>query len=242
MRRPRLAFRPPWWGTLLYLGGCALFLSLGAWQLGRMQEKRALLAAFAARGAEPPRRGPISDADARRLRFARLRVHGRYDSEHQVLLDSIVRAGRPGYYVLTPLRHGDEAVLVNRGWLPASADRSAGLPPLAVGDGPRDVTGRIERLPAPGLRLAAAPPDPAAAWPRRLLYPTAAELAAQIGYPVHDYQLLLDPAAPDGFLRDWQPAVGFGPMRHLAYAVQWFGFALAATVIYLLLNLKRHKT
>ena len=242
MPATRLTFRPPWWGSLLYLAGCALFVAAGTWQLGRMQEKRALLASFAARASLPPQTGPLSDARAAEQRFARLRVRGRYDSAHQVLLENIVHDGRPGYYVLTPLRTAGAAVLVNRGWLPANPDRSAALPALRVAETTREVSGRIEPLPVPGLRLASPLPAAGGAWPRRLLFPTAAQLGAEIGYPVHDYQLLLDPAAPDGFLRDWRPATGLGPETHLGYAVQWFGFAVAATIIYLALNLKRHAT
>jgi cytochrome oxidase assembly protein ShyY1 len=38
--------------------------------------------------------------------------------------------------------------------------------------------------------------------------------------------VLLDPGEPDGYLRQWQPP-GFPPVRHIAYAVQWFSLAAA---------------
>ena len=129
-----------------------------------MQEKRALLASFAARASLPPQTGPLSDARAAEQRFARLRVRGRYDSAHQVLLENIVHDGRPGYYVLTPLRTAGAAVLVNHGWLPANPDRSAALPALRVAETTREVSGRIEPLPVPGLRLASPPPAAGGAW------------------------------------------------------------------------------
>ena len=55
-------------------------------------------------------------------------------------------------------------MLVNRGWVPASGDRRI-LPDITVGSGTREVIGRIEWLPRPGIELAAAdpPPDPVAA-------------------------------------------------------------------------------
>jgi surfeit locus 1 family protein len=58
-------------------------------------------------------------------------------------------------------------------------------------------------------------------------YPTAADLAGRLGEPLYDYQLLLDGAAPDGFVRDWQPPV-LPPERHLSYAGQWLVFAVGA--------------
>jgi cytochrome oxidase assembly protein ShyY1 len=50
--------------------------------------------------------------------------------------------------------------------------------------------------------------------------------------------LLLDPGEPDGFVRHWS-APGFPPMRHIAYAVQWFALALTLLVIYVVTNLRR---
>ena len=42
--------------------------------------------------------------------------------------------------------------------------------------------------------------------------------------------LLADPAADDGYARDWRPG-GLPPERHLGYAVQWFAMAFALTFI-----------
>jgi surfeit locus 1 family protein len=60
-----------------------------------------------------------------------------------------------------------------------------------------------------------------------LQYPTAETLADRLGAPVLDYQLLLDAAAPDGYVRDWQAPV-VAPERHLAYAGQWWALAVGA--------------
>jgi cytochrome oxidase assembly protein ShyY1 len=49
--------------------------------------------------------------------------------------------------------------------------------------------------------------------------------------------LLLDPRDPDGFRREWA-APGFPPMRHIAYAVQWFGLALALSILFVVSSLK----
>jgi surfeit locus 1 family protein len=50
--------------------------------------------------------------------------------------------------------------------------------------------------------------------------------------------VLLDADQPDGYVRIWAPP-GFPPMRHTAYAVQWFALALALFVIYLVTNFRR---
>lgn len=248
----RIAWLSPWWGLPLMLLGVGIGWTAGVWQLHRMTEKRHLEASFAAGASigNGAGKGPLDrlvpDADAATLRYRVLEVEGRYDPTHQILLDNMTDQGRPGYEVLTPLHTADGIVLVNRGWVPADGDRRR-LPDVAVGDGPRTVRGRLDRLPRPGLVLGpdAAPAD--GPWPRRLLFPTAAEISALIdprgGVALKSYQLLLDPGAGDGYVRDWHPA-GLRAARHLAYAVQWFGLAITAVVIYLVLKLRRtnHRT
>jgi surfeit locus 1 family protein len=72
-----------------------------------------------------------------------------------------------------------------------------------------------------------------------LLFPTAADVESALGVAVEPRIVLLDAAAPDGFERIWRPALGFGPERHLGYAIQWFAFALVAAVVFVSLNLRR---
>jgi len=139
--------------------------------------------------------------------------------------------------VLTPLMTVFGPVLVNRGWLPASADRQR-LPEIEVAADVRTIRARLDRLPRPGIRLAPTQSSADEPWPRRLLYPEAGQLRDALGLDVPGYQLLLLPGEPDGYLRDWRPAV-MGPDKHVGYAVQWFSFTAAITVLYLILNLKR---
>jgi len=231
--------KAPWWAVLLTLAGAGIGTSAGLWQLDRAGEKRDLQVRFAAGGTGAEIRQLVSDADATGLRYGQLQLTGHYDPEHQVLLDNLSYQGRPGYQVLTPLTTPAGTVLVNRGWVPANGDRTI-LPDIRVGTPAREVLGRIERLPRPGIQLAASAMPADAAWPRRLLFPTSAEVSAQSGIALRDYQLLLDPGAADGYVRDWQPG-GLGPERHLAYAVQWFGLALTVVVICVVLVFRNGK-
>jgi surfeit locus 1 family protein len=225
---PRTAFAVVALGVL-----GALFCALGRWQWQRAAESRATAAEFAAGGAAEMLAVAPHDLLDGALRFRRLRIEGEYAPGRQVLLDNMVHDGVAGYQVLTPLRIDSSALLlVNRGWLPAGPDRRV-LPDVGVASAQRRVLGRLERLPRPGLRLAAAVPDTAEAI-AVLSYPTAADLAALLGGPVLDYQLLLDPDEPDGYTRDWR-APGLAPERHLVYAGQWLllaaGAAAAAVTI-----------
>jgi surfeit locus 1 family protein len=162
------------------------------------------------------------------VRFRRLEVAGELVGSPQFLLDNMLHEGVAGYHVLTALRvlGSHERVLVNRGWVAAGGDRDV-LPHVAVAEGSRRVVGRLERLPRPGLRLGAAASEAPRGSAVVLQYPTAADVAAILGEPVLDYQVLLDPAEPDGYVRQWQ-APGLAPERHWSYAGQWLALAVGA--------------
>ena len=220
---------------LILLGAC---ISAGIWQLGRASEKQQLNIAFAGGSIGNMIQQPVADAAAQEYRFRMFELSGYYDSEHQILLDSMVRQGRNGYQVLTPFRTQEMTVLVNRGWVQASPDRQQ-LPDTSVGKEPRKIIARLNRLPEPGIRL----PPPVTqdgAWPRRMLFPTGDQIGINLGYAVANYQLLLDPAASDGYARDWK-AVEIGPEKNFGYAMQWFAFGLLALIIYISLNLRWNK-
>jgi surfeit locus 1 family protein len=205
-----------------------LFASLGAWQLRRAETSRATRAQFDGAAAEAVLATLPRELDSA-ARFRRVEIRGEYVGRPQFLLDNMLHDGVAGYHVLTALRlaGGREHVLVNRGWVPAGGDRRV-LPDVAVGGNARAVLGRLERLPRPGMRLG---PSAAGDGPGDdvvvLQYPTAAELGQRLRQPVYDYELLLDAAAPDGYVREWQ-APGVAPERNIAYAGQWLALAIGA--------------
>ena len=232
-------FAPPAWGVALVAFGLAVFVSLGYWQLGRAHEKQALFDAFM--------QGSQDTVDATGLgfdelaRYQHVRLRGAYDATRQILLDNMPSVtGRPGFRVLTPFERADGRgwVLVDRGWVPLGATRED-LPDVTVGVRERDVSGILDVLPIPGMRVGPAAAPGSAQWPRVLLFPTEADVESALGVDVESRIVLLDAGAPDGFERKWRPALGFGPERHLGYAIQWFAFALVAVVIFIALNLRR---
>jgi surfeit locus 1 family protein len=206
----------------------ASFAALGAWQLRRAEASSATRAQFDGGVSEAMLATLPSSLDANE-RFRRLEVGGEYVGRPQFLLDNMLHDGVAGYHVVTALRvpGRSERVLVNRGWVPAGEDRRV-LPVVEVDEAHRVVSGRLERLPRPGLRLGAEHEARIVGGDSTVLqYPTANELAALLGAPVLDYQLLLDAELPDGFVREWR-APGVAPERHLAYAGQWLLLATGA--------------
>jgi len=126
----RFALRPKWLVLhVLALAGLAVMITACFWQLSRLHQKQDRNALFAARSAEPVQAvaevvPPDATADRRdAASYRMLSATGRYLVDEEVFVRSRSLEGQPGAWVLTPLLLDDTpgvAVVVNRGWIPAS--------------------------------------------------------------------------------------------------------------------------
>jgi surfeit locus 1 family protein len=142
----------------------------------------------------------------------------------------------PGVYVLTPLRTGAGAVLINRGFMPSADANHVDLAQIRE-PSPAGLEGMIVYL---GYDDHA--PDSAASVFRTVWYrPSIDQLRPQFPYPLASYVVQLLPArgAPEYPRRLPPPTLDEGP--HMGYAVQWFSFAAIAVIGFLVLLLKRKK-
>lgn len=199
---------------------------LGQWQLDRAEQKRARQAGWDAAARLPVVDLARAGGDWTALYYRRVRVTGAFAPARQIYLDNRMRAGRAGYHVISPLAFGSHAVLVNRGWLAAGADRGVEPrnPPPA---GQRTVQGVL--VPASGryLELAANQPQ-GPVWQNLDL----ARYRAWSGLNPPDALILQTSDDGDGLVRDW-PRPDAGVERHLGYAVQWFALTAAIVALYL---------
>lgn len=210
-----------------------LFVALGFWQLQRADEKTALNTQRETRSwASPVMLKDVLDEIPEDLRYRHVSMQGQYDTQ-QFLLDNQLEGQSVGYHVLTPFRllGSDRAILVNRGWIPQGANRQA-LPDIhELPAGVIRVTGRVDLFHRVGFRLEGAE-IPAAGWPALVQVPDADRVAERLGYPVLPYQVLLDPAAAEGYSRIWH-VVPLDPGKNLGYALQWFLFAGLAAFFFI---------
>lgn len=231
-------FRPSLLMTLATLVMLALCIKLGLWQYNKAELKQALQTQLNKRLTEPPVVLPEKITDLEAWRYRRVKFAGIYDTRYQVLLDNQVENTVAGYHVLTPMQvEGSSSyVLVNRGWIPGSADRK--VPLVTAPQGRQEIKGDIGLSPLKFFTLEA-PPSTGGKWQQVWQNMDMQRYAKAVPFAVQPFVVRLDPRSEaGGFVRNWPPP-GERIAMHLGYAYQWFGFALTLLVIYIVLNVKK---
>ncbi|MGI3170567.1 SURF1 family protein [Pseudooceanicola sp. C21-150M6] len=117
------------------LGGAAMLVSLGSWQLRRLDWKEAILTEIETRIADAPVQLPATP-DAEADTYLPVTVTGRFDSDTLRVLTSQKQIGA-GYRLITGFDLGDRRIMVDRGFLPE------GTPAPALPEGQVTVTGNL---------------------------------------------------------------------------------------------------
>lgn len=236
-------FAPGLWPSLVTAVIFPILLLLGFWQLDRAGQKRVLYEQYreqsTATELDLNTPGILHADKPDRLMWRKVKIAGTFDPEIQIMLDNQISEGRAGYFILTPFRvtGGEDQVLVNRGWMPAPADRSV-PPPITTPVEEITIHAAVAALPVTGLFLGGEAIESMGAGIYRVQRIDTGEISALLKRQLPHYVLRLDPASPHGFVRDW-PAPGSGEEKHLGYAFQWFALAATLLIIYLVVNLKR---
>jgi surfeit locus 1 family protein len=227
--------------TLLFLAVLALLIRLGFWQLSRAEQKEQLLALQALSMSQAEVDLSTLLGEVKDLRYRKTTIVGRYDQDHQYLIDNQIINGRVGYFVLTPflLKGTGRSVLVNRGWVPLNKDRRV-LPNLNIDEVENTLSGRINHFPVVGIKLEGAE-IPTKNWPSVVQVVDINILSAKLGESLLPFQVELDAMMKDGYARNWKRNISMPPEKHIGYAVQWFGLAFTLTILFIGLSLKARK-
>lgn len=234
-------FAPALWPTLTFGVVFPILLGLGYWQMDRAGEKQMLVEQRAAGEVTAPLTLSAGSQLAESDRYRQAVVRGHYVAEQQWLLDNRVYRGQPGYHVFTPFRpDGADAatLLVNRGWVAVGASREF-LPALPVTDQPVTLSGRLDSPASVGLVIGEVPLHSVA---DKVVVQSldVAALADARAAALLRYALVIDDGQAGGLEYDWSPIPQIGPEKHLGYAVQWFGLAVALLIIYVGVNTRRN--
>ena len=224
--------RPAQWGfALLTLVVGAVCIRLGFWQLDRLDERQQRNAAIQAELDRPIVDLNAEPVPAEGLAYRRLRVHGTFDPGHEIVLSNRSYSGQAGVHLVTPLRIDgmDAAVLVDRGWIPASQASGEARAGFAL-SGTVEVVGLARpSQDEPSITWLADPtrgPDAPALGSWRFLNLPA--IQAQIPYPL--LPVILEASEPVGGqpLPKPQTEIDVSEGPHMSYAIQWFAFAAIA--------------
>lgn len=234
-------FAPALWPTLTFGVVFPILLGLGYWQMHRAGEKQMLVEQRAMGEVTAPLTLSSGSQLTESDRYRQAVVRGHYAAEQQWLLDNRVYRGQPGYHVFTPFRpDGADAatLLVNRGWIAVGASREF-LPALPVTDQHVTLSGRLDSPASVGLVIGEVPLRSVA---DKVVVQSldVAALADAQGAALLRYALVIDDGQAGGLEYDWSPIPQIGPEKHLGYAVQWFGLAVALLIIYVGVNTRRN--
>lgn len=226
--------------TLVGLVLIPVMIKLGYWQLHRHQHKVAQNQLIARSLAADP--VPVTTLAApgrelpRRDMWRTVSATGTYDTAHEVVVRQRTAADEQsiGYYVVTPLVLGNgRAVLVNRGWVSAGNDLTKFPDVPAAPRGKVTVTGRMmadETTAASGIKNTKGLPA------RQVMLINSSEQAKRTGRTMLGGYIEQTAPKPAGNIPEPVPEPdhdSIGP--HMAYAVQWWLFAAAVPVGWLVL-------
>jgi surfeit locus 1 family protein len=210
------SFKPKLWALALALCASVAGIALGNWQAGRAQQKR--------------------EAGAN---IERVALRGTFDARHTVFLDNKLHRGRAGYHVIQPLRlsaAGDgmpEHVLVDRGWVEASLRREV-LPVVRTPVGEVQLEG-VRRTRFPRAYEAGTAPPAGKVWQNVSVEAFGAWSKLRLLPWVLEQHSVLD----DGLVREW-PRPETGIEKHESYSLQWYGLAVLALVLFVVLSFRRN--
>lgn len=226
-----------WTFVALMLALAATCVWLGTWQMQRLAEKEALIAAVDERLSAAPIPVPIAEQwprlDLEALNYQPVSLTGafRYNQTVTVftgLSNAKGPASGPGYWVVTPfiLAEGG-TVFVNRGFVPEDFQEAA------VMDGEGDeVQVTISGLLRPGEAAGFMTPAPDTSnrieWVRDPV--RLAAMADPALAPVAPFYVDLPAGEPGELPQGGETVVEF-PNNHLGYAYTWYGFAIVAVVM-----------
>jgi surfeit locus 1 family protein len=211
---------------LFGIAGVAILLTLGFWQLARLEWKQAILDDIAGRLAAAPAEVPAAPSEAAH-EYLRVAATGALEPRELHVYTSAPPRG-VGYRVIAPLRLEDgRRVLLDRGFVPIE-EKDAPRPPRRL---------RVEGAllwPDETDRFTGAPDRAKNVWIARDVALMAAELGTE---PV-----MIVAAASDDPAGPTPLPVGVNIRNdHLEYALTWFALAAAWAMmtVYLLWRIKR---
>jgi surfeit locus 1 family protein len=223
--------------TPLVIIGALICCGLGAWQWDRHNQRMALNQRITGRMAEELivlQPESLTTIDPERFDYRRVEVRGRFDNTQAVLLRNRSYDGSTGYHLMVPFRieGSDQAVLIDRGWVPFTIDTKQALTVDPI-DGVQTLKG-VARQSEESIRGGPVDPPFSAERPRidAWFRVNLSRIEQQAGYPLLPIFIELQPDGADNTPPIPTATTDLGLGSHLNYTLQWYSFAVTLIVGY----------
>lgn len=220
--------RFPWGLTIVCALAFVLLMSLGVWQVQRMQWKNGLIVQAEAAAALPPA-PPVEVLALHDPAFRKILIDCPGLATAPYVELQTIHEGQAGVRLISACRPTDfpAEFLIDRGFV---AEGISARPPVAASVAPFRVTAELREVPPPGPM--ALPVDKGRFFARDTL-----GMARALGVADPDPNTLFALTSSNP---EWQALQPFAPPaafsnNHLGYALTWFGLALALVGFYIAL-------
>jgi surfeit locus 1 family protein len=220
--------------TIATLFCLPILILLGVWQIHRAEQKQNILTDYEMHQHAAPI--SLNQIDtAKNINYTAVKMTGHFDNTHQFLLDNKFYQHQAGYQVITPfVMENHKTILINRGWISQGPSR-AQLPVIPPVKNEITIDGSVS---IPEKIFSLGNNTETAEWPKRINEIDIAQLAKKTGDDFYPFIILLNPASPYGFAREWAP-ININPSKSYGYAFQWFALAAVLVIIYIGVNTKK---
>ncbi len=226
----RYIFRPHLLNTLVTLVLLSALVSLGFWQLDRAEKKTLIQIEFQSRQHQMIDLKKLN-LPTQDLRFFKLKISGKFDNAHFILLDNKIVKHQVGYELYVPFSifGSHKIMLIDRGFIPQGSSRQQ-LPEIDPILGRQDIQGTLNTIPSSGLDIGAEE-KLNQQFPIRVSKINLAQLGLLLHQDFYTYILVENNNALH--------IMSMKPERHVAYAVQWFMLAGTLFILYLVVSIKK---
>lgn len=232
----RYIYRPHLLNTLVTLVLLSVLVNLGFWQLNRAAGKTLIQSEFESRQHKIIDLKKLNNS-SQDLRFFKLKLTGKFDNQHFILLDNKIMNHQIGYELYVPFyimddnieNNKNKLILIDRGFIPQGPSRQV-LPEIDPILGKQDIQGILNTAPSSGISLGTEEKSNNQ-FPMRVSKIDLTQLGAILHQNLYAYILVENSNAT--------PIMSMKPERHIAYAVQWFMLAGTLFILYLVVSIKK---
>lgn len=209
---------------------------LGLWQLDRQAQKEIRLAQLEERRQNHPHTIDELLSLETSIQDFPAQLSGKLLSDKLFYIDNKIYQGQVGFDVIAPLQTERGIVMLNLGWLKSLGSRDL-LPTQQIESS--DYYFGVVSYPS-NNRMIVETNTSAIEFPILLQQIDLSIMQTAFDEPILNFVVNVDPNPASGYVREWTPVV-MAPEKHLGYAIQWFGLAIACLTIYLLSLIKLNK-